>query len=184
MRVFAALGVPEDVQARVAALQSRLRAPQAPVLWVAPAQFHLTLKFYGDVPDDAGGALAGVIARAVAGAGPVTVRVSSVGAFPSVAAPRVLWVGASDEQRLLPRLADLIENASAAAGWAREPRPFAGHITIGRIRRAAAAGQLVDRLREHAGEEFGTFEARAVHLVRSDLRDDGPHYSWVHSISL
>ncbi len=51
MRVFTAL-IPDDAtRDRLAAIAERLRAWDLPATWVDPADYHLTLRFHGDVDD-------------------------------------------------------------------------------------------------------------------------------------
>lgn len=100
----------------------------------APA--HLTLRFLGEVAEDREEAIASALREAVAGVSPFTVTFEGVGAFPSRHAPRVVWVGATSGAAPLVALARRVSAALAAAGFPPEPRPFAPHVTLFRVRSA------------------------------------------------
>src|SRR5262249_10688093 len=93
MRLFAALPIPEPGRAAVIALLDALRASDWPVRWVKPEGIHLTLKFYGEVVPERLDVIEEALRYAVAGARAIPLRLTQVGAFPTAARPRILWVG-------------------------------------------------------------------------------------------
>ena len=52
IRAFLAIELPEALRAGLAQVQEELKRSRADVRWVAPGNIHLTLKFFGNVPDD------------------------------------------------------------------------------------------------------------------------------------
>ena len=52
IRAFLAIELPEALRLGLAQVQEELKRSRADVRWVAPGNIHLTLKFFGNVPDD------------------------------------------------------------------------------------------------------------------------------------
>ena len=68
MRCFLAIEIPDDVRAALAQTQASLRrrAPRADLRWLDPAGLHVTLKFLGEVPEDALPAVADAVRKTAA----------------------------------------------------------------------------------------------------------------------
>lgn len=132
MHHFFALTLPDEVRQHAAETaddwRRRLRAS-----WYAPADYHITLKFLGDVPEERQPELIAAALPVAAQAAPVDVRLHGIGVFPDAQRPQVLWVGV-EVTAGLRELAGQLETALAALGFRREMRPYIPHITIARIR--------------------------------------------------
>jgi len=137
LRLFVGLPLPESYQQGLAALTRDLK-PVVPgsCSWTRPGNWHLTLKFLGDVPLEAvagiQAALAGISWEAF------TLRAGGGGFFPPQGRPRVAWVAAAEGGIECVRLAGLVERALAPLGFAPEKREFAAHLTVARIKAARA----------------------------------------------
>lgn len=142
MRLFIALNLPDEVRRSLHDAGAPLReaAPRG-VAWVRPEGLHLTLKFLGDVEDARVGDVAETLRRVAAGHLAVRVAVGGVGAFPSLARPRVVWAGVEATPRL-ELLQHDVEASCASLGFELEGRAFRPHVTLGRVRPGAAAESL------------------------------------------
>lgn len=185
IRTFAAVPVadPAAVAALTAAQAALGRAPGR-VRWVAPHQFHFTLKFLGDLTPAQVAAARGALQRAAAGAAPFTLAIAGLGAFPRPEAARVLWAGCGEGGAALGALAARTEAEMVAAGFAPEPRPFSPHLTLGRVPAGGATPELAAALRAGAGQSFGTVAVAAAVLYRSDLQAAGPAYTPLAAFAL
>jgi 2'-5' RNA ligase len=171
MRCFVAVDVPEDVRAAVGALQAgaRAAAPRADVAWVEPAKLHLTLKFLGEVADDAVPDVRTALEAVARRHEPFATAAGGTGQFPSGARPRVLWVGLTAGLREIGLLAAEIERAYLPLGFPLDPRLFRGHITIGRVRSPGGIARAVNAMAA-ATAALGAWTVRDVVLYRSHLR--------------
>lgn len=134
MRLFIALNLPDEVRRALHEATAPLReAVPRGVAWVRPEGLHLTLKFLGDVDDARAADVAAALRRVAAGHAAVRVSISGVGAFPSLARPRVVWAGVEATPRL-ELLQHDVEAACAALGFEVEGRAFRPHVTLGRVR--------------------------------------------------
>ena len=113
-RLFVAVAVPDDVKAKMEAAQADLRRvlPDRNVRWARREQFHLTLRFLGDVEAARVEALAEAIRAACAGFGALHLRAERIGCFPDRGYPRVVWVGVRDQAEQLPRLQQVVQAAT------------------------------------------------------------------------
>src|SRR5439155_960402 len=79
-------------------------------------------------------ALVAAIAQATSGFAAFEATVAGLGAFPTPTRPRVIWAGVGRGADALVGLAGRVDEALAALGFEREPRPFSPHATLGRVR--------------------------------------------------
>lgn len=161
MRLFAAVPLPSPARDEVAGLLARLRARDFPVRWVSDEGLHLTLKFYGEVPAARLDIIGAAVREAGADAEPLPLRLAELGAFPSPARARVLWVGIEAPPEL-ELLQDRLERRSDAIGFPPEGVPYRPHVTLGRVREGQRC-RLSDV--EAAGEAYERVPFLATDLV-------------------
>jgi RNA 2',3'-cyclic 3'-phosphodiesterase len=154
-----------------------------PVKWVPAHQFHFTLKFLGEIPEEAAGRAVAALERVTAGLAPFPLRSAGLGGFPTAERPSVLWAGVTDGKAELSALADAVERELVADGFPRERKPFKPHLTLGRVREGARVPAAVPQMLAQAhGQEFGTARVERVVLMRSELTPRGSIYT-VHGFS-
>jgi 2'-5' RNA ligase len=171
--LFIAIPVPPEVSHKIGRVQGRLQRASAPgtVRWTPTDQFHITLKFLGDVPMGHLGGLRQALAPICAGFSTLELSARGLGFFPNASRPRVIWAGASDRLKQLPALHRQIDNALSWLAPTERPGMFTSHITLGRLKPGGHAG--IPRLLEAAAvfydSPFGDWQANEVRLVRSQL---------------
>ena len=184
MRLFLAINFPEAVRERVAQACTPLRDAAPDVRWVKPALLHLTVKFFGEQPDDAVPALRDAVAETAARHRPMELVLRQVGAFPNLRRPRVVWIGVEPGARLELLFHDT-EVACERLGFPLEGKVFRPHVTIGRVR----PGTAPESLRPLAGAAEGVDLHESVYvetldLMASDLSGAGPRYALLHAAAL
>lgn len=132
-RLFVA--VPLTTEARHALADRVLAAAPGglPGRPVPPPNWHVTLRFLGDVEAVGQDRILAALDQADLGAG-FTVAWGAPGAFPRPGRAAVLWVGADRGADRLESLAAATEQAAVSAGFPDEDRPFRPHLTLSRIR--------------------------------------------------
>jgi len=186
LRLFVAIELPDAWKDALGRLQDDMRRALArdPSLkdlrlrWVRPENAHLTLKFLGEVEPERLAAIERALAGAVPGPPGVELGLLRAGSFHDRRAPRVIWVSlrAGDALR---QLAERVETWLAAAGFPRDRRSFAPHLTLARL-----PEQVPPRLRERAAEittacplsSVPPFRVEFVSLMRSHLGPEGSRY--------
>ena len=178
IRVFCAVELPAGVRARAAEVIARLRTavPEVRASWERVEKLHLTLKFIGEIAPGRVEALKGAAAHAALHSQAFTLALSGAGAFPPRGNPRVLWLGIEDSAGALINLHSRLEEECAAAGFAREERPFHPHLTLARIRAPQGARKLAE-LHRHTGFERIEFTVADFVILRSELGPGGSRYT-------
>ena len=181
LRLFFALELPREVREAATAHTARLRRdfPGVRASWPRPESLHLTLKFLGEVTAARVETLAGAAAGAAEGLAPFELTVEGAGTFPPRGAARVLWLGVRDDTGRLARLQSRLEDGCAAAGFARESKPFKPHLTLARLRALQRAELVAALSEEHRGTPFGPhrFRVSGFVLMRSELGPGGSRYT-------
>src|SRR5687768_16434122 len=131
IRTFIGVDIGEGIRANAAALQRQLAKTGADVNWTAPANYHITLQFLGDVDDRDLAGVCRAVAAAAAGEPPFRLGVSGVGAFPTPRRPKVLWAGVREGEAELRRLFAAMEGPLSVLGvYRKEDRPYTPHLTF------------------------------------------------------
>lgn len=184
MRLFIGLNLPKKQRTRIQSATRVLRAEEFPVRWIDPANFHITLKFLGEVRSEQVTVVEEVLAKVALATKPFSTELSGFGAFPTIRRPRVIWlrVGATPELRCMKQD---IEWALGGAGFEAETRAFHPHITLGQADESSGAGAFrgLDTLMADIGFA-GELRVRTLDLMRSHLTRDGSRYSVISSAKL
>lgn len=168
MRLFVAVWPSAEV---AGGLEAMARPEHPSVRWTTPDQWHVTLRFLGEVAEHELAALVQALdalrsqSRRRVTLGPTTARLG----------PHVLMVPVSG----LDDLGRAVVDATRAFGQLPDDRPFTGHLTLARGRGrhavpAALAGQ----------PGGGSWPVTEVALVRSHLGSSGARYETLAGITL
>lgn len=169
-RMFVAVVPPEHAVEDLDAFLD-VRREHGPFRWTLPDQWHLTLAFLADVPERALDDLEARLARAAAKRPGTTATIAGGGAFPHVAAAKVIWAGVEVGDPV--GLAHLVTGARAAAAKAGadpDGQRFRAHVTLARTGRPVEATRWVRLLDGYRGP---TWDLSEVALVASYL-GEGP----------
>jgi 2'-5' RNA ligase len=142
---------------------------------VAADAVHLTLKFFGDLPEDRIQEASEVITSVVETTPGFELQLRGLGAFPSERRPSVIWVGISGGEACT-RLVEKLELALGEAGFPHATRSFQPHVTLARVK-ARPPARLTEILSERANTAFGGFRVDQIELIASELTSTGPIYS-------
>ncbi len=187
MRVFIAFDIDEEIRKGLANLQSQLQSKvdikKGDVKWVNPEAIHLTLKFLGEIKDEQIVDVCNAVKDVAGKHRNFELQVETVGHFGGKSA-RVLWVGAGHGCKELLNLQKDIEQQLALAGWPKEQRAFAGHLTLCRIRNTKAGAKLAQVAEQYKDFKLGTVLADQVRVYQSQLTPQGPIYTVLGSYSL
>jgi 2'-5' RNA ligase len=168
MRLFVAVWPPEDVLDAVAALP---RPAVVGVRWTRRDQWHVTLRFLGEVEE---AALADVVA-AIDALGLPAVR-ATLGPAVERLNPRIVSVPVAGLDETGPAVIE----ATAGFGKPPERRPFRGHLTLARLQ-GVRKWELADALGAPLDESW---TVDALHVVRSQLSPKGARYETVAELPL
>ena len=169
-------------------LQRRARDARLDLKWVAPANYHVTLKFLGFTRDDTVGAVRDALDKALVGVAPLKFRTARLGAFGSLDKANVLWAGVESERGEgsrgaaggpLDELFARVEKAMTGIGYPAETRPFHAHVTLARLRETRPLKDVVLPLSE---QMFSDTRIDGVTLFESETKSSGSVYRDLHRV--
>jgi RNA 2',3'-cyclic 3'-phosphodiesterase len=168
LRLFIGIPIPEMVTQRLSSLAAGLPGAR----WVAPQNYHLTLRFLGEVDEgvaqDIDEALDYVAAPAFA------VTLDGLGSFGKGHKQRALWAGVAACDPLV-HLRDKVESALVRAGRPPEGRKFSPHVTLAYLDEAPPA-KLAAYMEANGLFQAGPFEVGQYCLYESMPGRTGPAY--------
>lgn len=175
MRLFAAVELPQRQLDSVEAAVAPLRGLVPGARWTDRSSWHVTVKFFGEVPDQEVGELTGRIESVAGPSRAVDSRLLDVGAFPTLRRARVLWVGIDDSRA---RLEELHRDLSRATGYPEEKRRFHPHLTLARLKLPGSVEKVV-RDATPLDLDRSEFGIERLTLFRSHLSPRGARYEVV-----
>jgi 2'-5' RNA ligase len=184
IRAFLAIELPDALRPGLAQVQGELKRSHADVRWVQVGNIHLTLKFFGNVPEDEIDALALAARQAAAESAPLQLQATGVGAFPSPLSPRVVWLGLGGDVLPLTQLFYRLEKAFTTLGYLPEGRAFNPHLTLGRVKSPANRERLARLLEKLPPVDWPPFEVKELTLFQSVLSPQGSKYTALKVIPL
>ncbi|TNE37322.1 MAG: RNA 2',3'-cyclic phosphodiesterase [Alphaproteobacteria bacterium] len=166
-RLFVGIRLPPDLQSELARRQGSLEGAR----WVAPENFHLTLFYIGEVPDDIAREI--VPALAQVRAAPFTLHLGAEDYFGS-RKPHALFTQV-EKSEALETLAAKVRHLALPFAEKKETRKFTPHITLAYLRDLRAE-TLMEHLSAQPLWAPLSFDVNAFELVESHLRQEGPLY--------
>ena len=130
MRLFVAVDFDNKTKQKISELQRELREMSVKGRWKHIDNFHLTLKFLGEVEGQKLDLIRQVLTGAAGAVEPFSIRLGELGCFNGRESLRVVWLGMQGEVQILNRLSTGIDNNLNIIGFEKEKRQFTPHITI------------------------------------------------------
>lgn len=166
-RLFVAISLPQPIRQTLVSLDPHIKG----VRWVDPDQMHLTLGFFGDVPEDVDLAvrekLSAIEFRAF------VLPIVGLGKFPVNGVPKIVWIGVGTGHPHLFQVHKRVQEAALAVGLEADLRSWHPHITLARCR-DVSGGVLTKFFKANGECDAGMCRVDAFHLYRSKLTAAGP----------
>jgi 2'-5' RNA ligase len=180
-RLFIALAIPDAVKETIEATQAELRRllPPKAARWTRREQFHLTLRFLGNVAASRVEELVEACRSACQSFSPLYLCAGRIGFFPKAREPRVVWVGISDLDDRLAAMWNAVQSATQPFTSEPPESGFTGHVTLARVNRLTRdqAGHLAASAAKFEQTVFGEWTTGQLELMRSELLPEGARHS-------
>ncbi len=164
LRLFVGIALPPELKLRLSLLCSGVPGAR----WVDPGNYHLTLRFIGEVDEGLASDIDAALLQIRAPR--FEVSLAGVGLF----GDRMLWVGVEKNPALM-HLRDKVESALVRLGLEADTRRYAPHVSLARLRNANET-KLQAFLGEHALFRAAPFPVERFSLVASYLTKSGSIY--------
>lgn len=181
LRVFCALTLDDGAKAAVQQAISEPKSTLDSFRWTPTQNWHITLKFFGDVHPSALDDLAQAMADAAGP--PIGVQLKNMGAFPNLQRPRVLWVGVDDTDGDLAALYERFEESCAHLAFERERREYRPHLTVARPKRVRSA-PVVRTMETLWDLSCCQTQLKQLVLFSSEVTQDGRLYRPLREVTL
>lgn len=184
MRTFLAIPVPEEIKQFAQHIRESLAAVRPDVKWVEYENYHLTLKFLGDIKPELVKPITSNMELAGESCPSFQLFLNHIGFFPTKNRPRVIWLGMDGETEKAEFLGERVDAFLSNLGFeAEKKRNF--HLTLGRIRSDHNQDELLKKsaaLSKTIREQ--RFMINEFRLMESRLSQAGPQYSVLQTFSL
>ena len=169
MRLFVGLELPRMVRERLALLAGGVPGAR----WVPAENFHVTLRFVGEVPGYRAEEIDHALAQVEAAA--FVLSLSGVGTFAKGGRELSIWAGV-ERAPALERLQSKVESAMRRAGEEPERRRFSPHVTLARLSDNVVEQKLAGFVQAHNLFRAGPFEVEHFTLFSSILGKEASVY--------
>ena len=167
-RLFLGLELPPAQTDALSDLQTGL----PDLRWIDPADFHVTLRFLGDIGASAADDLVEILATRTRKA--PTIRLGELATFGGLK-PRSLYASVAPDDRL-SGLAEHLERLCRRFGHRPETRRFTPHVTIARLNAATDISRLARWLSLHGNFSQPPFIAERLALYSARQSAGGGPY--------
>ena len=174
MRVFVAVEIDPKLFPVFERASEALRATGVDAKWTIRSQWHVTLKFLGDVADAQLPVVCDAVRRAASASFRGPLRLAGLGNFGG-SSPRVLFARVDDSSGALIRAAANLERELRPLGFPPEERALQPHVTLGRVKSPRPAPALLAAVKSTPAA--GECEARELVLFSSELKPSGAEYT-------
>ncbi len=183
VRAFVAIEFPAWVKTAVSSLNQQLARTKGKIAWVKPEGVHLTLKFLGQISLQQLEQVKQALGNSATDVSPFNLEFTGLGVFPNERRPRVIWWGMISDPPQLNKLYQNLEEQLAGCDFPREKRPFAPHLTLGRVRKLDQPQQLIRLMEKAKIPTLPPVAVTGMDLMQSTLTGSGAIYNSVASFS-
>ncbi len=180
-RVFLAVNLPDEVKHYLASLIEELKEQnqRRVIKWVDSTLLHITLSFLGDLDDEQIEEIKILVKEELVNFNQTILELDSIGAFPELDKPRVVFVEAKDESKIIYKLQKSLTDKFNRLGMELDQRPWKAHITVARVR---DRGELKGI--DYKIERGTTWQVQTIDLMESVLTPQGPEYTALEKFKL
>ena len=153
------------------------------IKWVEEENFHVTLKFFGETPEEKIPEIINELKEAALNSQSFQLHLENTQIFGSSYKPKVVWFGINpcDE---LQQLQANIQKRLLNIGYESSSENFVPHLTIGRIKYIQDKKDFQKIIDNHKKTSIQTEEVKAFYLFESILCKQGPVYRVIETFNL
>jgi len=182
-RLFAAVKIQPDNAFRVQFHHLQRQLQHERIKWVEEQNIHITLKFFGETPEEKIPAIKRVLDKVAEDTRSFSISLGGLGIFGSSYDPRVIWVGVEPFTELSALMKTLREKMGII-GFEPDRQNLVPHLTLGRIKflnNKTLFQQAIDQNRKISSQEI---KIDCLILFESILKKEGPEYRTLHTFQL
>ncbi len=180
MRCFLCIEIKKsEIIKKILQFQRELNSIDAKIKFVEEENFHLTLKFLGNIDPSVVDDIYSIMKKIPFKS--FSICLKTVGSFPKTR-PRVVWIGiTAGQEEILSIMAFLNQNLKSL-GFKPEKRKPSVHLTVGRVKFIKDRNLFSNILEKWKDYSFGEMQVTAIQLKKSVLTPKGPIYTTLKEI--
>lgn len=190
IRSFIAIFPPQETQTKIAQTQEKLKTKYSQISWQEPANFHTTLAFLGNVPEEMLGIVKETLAKVTATFQPFDLQLGSVGYFYNRKEDSIIFIDILDREKRLQEFYKTLHHELAFQDFLITKR-FVPYIATGRVKRQRFPHDQKNILADIAEEENNNQDKFVIDKVgiyksfagRREAADSG-HYRLIRDFPL
>lgn len=176
IRCFVAIEIPHPIQKLLKPVQTHLQSEVRKASWTKLGNFHLTLKFLGDVQTETVDAINEAVQNVANIQTPFSMALGGIGAFPTLARPRVIWAGVKHGASTVSSIAEAVNLELKRLGFPTDNR-FHPHLTLGRLRMPVNLESLKSFLHKYDTIDKAVVNVNEITVMQSQLHPNGAIYT-------
>ena len=145
------------------------------IRWVEEINLHLTLRFLGETSQTQFHQVDLVLKKLVSEFKPFSFDLQGTGFFGSKSQPKVLFISVLNSE-LLSQCVDNLVKSISDFGFQTDEKPFAPHLTLGRIKQLQNGNQFLDLVQQYKNVPFQQVPVNEIVFYESILHSTGPVY--------
>jgi 2'-5' RNA ligase len=145
------------------------------IKWVEPQNMHITLKFFGETPEQDIEIINNVLAESAKLHSAFAFSIKNTGIFGSRYNPKVIWFGINNQEKLQNLGLDIL-SALDVAGFKRDRQNFVPHLTVGRIKYLTNKNRFQKTIDKYKDLFLQDVNVGKFTLYESVLKPTGPVY--------
>jgi len=180
-RIFIAINFPENIKKRLYEYQKKWI--DLPCRWTKKENIHITLAFLGYLTEEELLKAIDITKEVTLRHGPFSINLIKILYGPPKKPPRMVWIEGEESEELGKLQMDL-ENSFKGLQYKKEARPYAPHITLGRLREWEFR-RIEPEEKPEINEKISlNFFVESIEVMESELKKTGPEYTILESVSL
>jgi len=152
---------------------------------ISPDNYHVTLKFIGEIKKDDAVKLIDEFSRIHFTEPPIQFKLKGLGYFKGKEGPRVIWAGLKTDLDSINHLINDVNRMSPLAEFADDKSILKPHLTLARIKKnTMCPAELISYIDKNKNIEYFKSQFNRIVLYNSELKRNGPVYTEIKSVNL
>lgn len=177
MRCFIAFDVPDHIKDKLYDLRKELHAKDAKIKWVEKKNYHLTIKFLGNINENRIKEIDDKLEKISLKS--FKTNLGHLGVFPSDNLIRVIFIELNPAGDVI-KLQQMVDSELISI-FPKDER-FHNHITLGRVKIVKDKDSFLDKIKNI--KINGSFDVKEFKFFKSALDRNGPTYELLKTYSL